>query len=49
MYMVNIPTVIGIAVSVYIVLMTAAILHLTYLSTKQDYEVKTKQEGSTAT
>jgi hypothetical protein len=46
MRMVSIPTVVGAAVSVYILLMTVAILYLTYLSTKQDYKVKTEEENS---
>lgn len=44
--MVSITTAVAVVVSVYILLMTAAILYLTYLSTKQDYEVKTGEESS---
>jgi len=47
--MFNIPVVAGVAVSVYMLLMTVAVLYLTYASTKQDYEVKTEEEGSSAT
>lgn len=45
--MVNITVVVAVAVSVYMLLMTVAMLYLTYLSTKQDYTVKTEEEGST--
>jgi hypothetical protein len=44
--MVGIPALVSVAVSVYILLMTVAILYLTYLSTKQDYKVKTEEENS---
>ena len=47
--MVNIPVIVGGIVSVCILLMTVAMLYLTYLSTKQDYEVKTEREESAST
>lgn len=47
--MVNIPVVVGGIVSVCVLLMTVAVLYLTYLSTKQDYEVKTGKEESKST
>jgi hypothetical protein len=44
--MVSIPALVSVAVSVYILLMVVAILYLTYLSTKQGYEIKTEEENS---
>lgn len=44
--MVNILVVVSVAVSVYMLLMTVAVLYLAYLSTKQDYTVKTEEETS---
>lgn len=44
--MVSILTAVAVAVSVYILLMTVAVLYLAYLSTKQDYKIKTEGENS---
>ncbi len=44
--MVSIPALVSVVVSVYILLMTVAILYLTYLSTKQGYKIKTEEENS---
>ena len=43
--MVSIPTVVSTALSVYIALMTVAVLYLTYKALKQEYTLNT--EGAT--
>jgi hypothetical protein len=44
--MVNIPSVVAAFVSVYILLMTVAILYLTYSALKQDTQLSTGEAGS---